>query len=151
MSGRISAMMMAFGLTIIGAGLAAATPQGSAIPAVPPYHSSPPAKPFPATLDPKQFPDAVNHNVYAFAAKIKPVLYQQPCYCGCDREAGHRSLLDCFVDTHASVCSTCKEEGLYAYLETKKGKTPAQIRAGIIKGEWKNVDMTPYTSVTPRH
>jgi len=149
MSGRIPAMMMAFALTIIGTALAAAAPQVSPIPPVPPYHSSRPTEPLPATLDPKQFPDAVNRNVYALAAKIKPVLYREPCYCGCDRDAGHLSLLDCFVDTHASVCSTCKEEGVYAYLMTRKGKTPAQIRAGIIKGEWKSVDMTPYTSVAP--
>ena len=54
---------------------------------IPSYHAYALKPPFPATLDPKQFPDALNRNVYALAAKIKPVLYQQPCYCYCDRHA----------------------------------------------------------------
>ena len=33
------------------------------------------------------------------------------------------------------------KELFYAYEQTKLKKTPAQIRAGIIKGEWKSVDL----------
>jgi hypothetical protein len=33
------------------------------------------------------------------------------------------------------------EEAVYAYQETKKGKTPAQIRAGIERGEYQTVDL----------
>jgi hypothetical protein len=33
------------------------------------------------------------------------------------------------------------KEAFYAYFETKKGKTPKQIREGIIKGEWKALDL----------
>jgi hypothetical protein len=29
---------------------------------------------------------------------------------------------------------------------TQKKKTPAQIRAAIIRGDWKTVDMIPYTT-----
>jgi len=111
---------------------------------VPSYHAYALKPPIPATLDPKQFPDALNQNVYALAAKIKPVLYQQPCYCYCDRHAGHKSLLDCYASTHGSECDVCQKEAVLAYQLTKKGKTPGQIRAAIIRGDWKSVDMNPY-------
>ncbi|HEV2351486.1 MAG TPA: CYCXC family (seleno)protein [Terriglobia bacterium] len=117
---------------------------------VPPYHpDSPPAKDLPTTLDPMKFPDAITQNAYAMAAKIKPVLYQQPCYCHCDKELGHGSLLDCFTGMHAAVCNVCKWEGIYAYQQSMKKKTPAQIRAGILKGEWKKVDLMKYRSYNP--
>lgn len=117
---------------------------------VPPYHAeAPPAKELPDTLDPMKFPDAITQNAYAMAAKIKPVLYQQPCYCHCDKELGHGSLLDCFAGMHAAVCNVCKWEGIYAYTQTKKKKTPAQIREGILKGEWKKVDLTKYAKYSP--
>ena len=33
------------------------------------------------------------------------------------------------------------KEVFYAYEQTKLKKTPAQIRAGIIKGDWKTIDL----------
>jgi hypothetical protein len=117
---------------------------------VPAYHSEVPAGPMPATLAPETFTDVSVQNAYALAAKIKKVLYQQPCYCYCDRHAGHGSLLDCYTGKHAAECGVCLREGLYAYEQTKKGKTPTQIREGIEKGEWKTVDMTKYqTPIAP--
>jgi Protein of unknown function with PCYCGC motif len=120
----------------------AATP--SAQDDTPAYHATAPTGPLPATLDPKQFSDARTQNIYALAAKEKSVLYQQPCYCHCDREVGHTSLLDCFGDNHGSVCDVCKKEAAYSYQQTKLGKTPAEIRAGIMAGKWKQVDLKKY-------
>ena len=111
---------------------------------VPSYHAYVLKPPYPATLDPKQFPDAMNRNVYALAAKIKPVLYQQPCYCYCDRHAGHKSLLDCFTSEHGSQCDICQKEAILSYQLAQKGKTPGQIRAAIIHGDWKLVNLNPY-------
>ena len=111
---------------------------------IPAHHEAPPKGPLPATLDPQLFPDAQNQNIYALAAKEKKILYQQPCYCHCDREVGHHSLLDCYVDRHASVCATCKMEAVFAYQEWKKGKTAAQIRQEIIDGKWRTVDLSAY-------
>src|SRR5258708_15078289 len=119
--------------------LSAAVVQG-----VPFSHAYAVNPPFQVVLDLKQFPDALNQNVYALAAKIKPVLYQQPCYCYCDRHAGHKSLLDCYASMHGSECDVCQKEAVLAYQLTKKGKTPGQIRAAIIRGDWKSVDMNPY-------
>jgi hypothetical protein len=115
---------------------------------VPSYHAYELKPPFPATLDPNQFPDAVVRNVYTLAGKIKPVLYQQPCYCYCDRHAGHKSLLDCFASKHGSECDVCLKEAALSYQMTKKGKTPAQVRAAIIRGDWKSLDMGPYATGT---
>src|ERR1700731_5479138 len=76
-------------------------------------------------------------HAYELAAKIPKVLYQQPCYCYCDRSMGHKSLHSCFSSTHGAECETCLKELYYTYAMNKQGKTPRQIRAGIIKGEWK--------------
>ena len=162
MTGRHLAVLLAFSLTLTSAGLAQLLPlmlpdvdaagaqmqmgmSDSADQGIPSYHAYALKPPIPVTMDPKQFPDALNRNIYALAAKIKPVLYQQPCYCYCDRHSGHKSLLDCYVSTHGSECDICQKEAVLAYQQTQKGKTPAQIRAAIIRGDWKSVDLQPYS------
>jgi hypothetical protein len=77
---------------------------------------------------------------YKLAAKIPEVIYQMPCYCFCER-IGHGSLHTCFESTHGAHCGICMKEVFYASQQTKLKKTPAQIRAGIIKGDWKSVDL----------
>jgi hypothetical protein len=37
------------------------------------------------------------------------------------------------------------KEVIYSYEQTKKGQTPAQIRAGIERGDWQTVDMEKAT------
>jgi hypothetical protein len=116
---------------------------------VPAFHASVPAGPLPATMSPTFFTDPVAQNAYSVAARIKKVLYQQPCYCHCDRSQGHGSLLDCFVSKHAAACGICEREDFYAYEQSHKGKTGAQIREGIERGDWQGVDMTKYASPLP--
>jgi hypothetical protein len=111
---------------------------------VPAFHAQPPTGALPDTLDPARFENPIVKNTYAVAAKVKKVLYQQPCYCHCDRSQGHSSLLDCFTSTHGSMCNICLGEALYSYEQVRKGKTPAQIRDGIQKGEWQHVDSAKY-------
>ena len=115
---------------------------------VPAYNSQPPAKgtKLPPVLSGGQltgpnFQYPWQVKVYKEAATIQPVLYQLPCYCHCDRALGHTSLHSCFEGTHGAACSTCMREAVYSYQQTKKGKTPTQIRAGIELGEWQNVDL----------
>ncbi len=79
-------------------------------------------------------------HAYVLAAKIPGVLNQMPCYCYCER-IGHKSLHTCFESEHGAHCGVCMKEVYYAYQETKLKKTPAQIRAGIIKGDWKSIDL----------
>ncbi len=107
----------------------------------PAYHRHSPRGPLPATLPPSQFSDPRVQAVYAMAAKIEKVLYQQPCYCRCDRELGHTSLLSCYIGTHASVCQVCLMEAAFAYQQTKKGQTPAQIRHEIKRGDWRTLNL----------
>lgn len=116
---------------------------------VPAFHNTVPDGPLPATMNPSTFNDAVAQNAYRLAARIKKVLYQQPCYCHCDRSQGHGSLLDCYVGKHAAVCGVCEREGFYAYEQSHKGKTAAQIREGIVHGDWQQVDITKYKSPLP--
>jgi|SRR5689334_7469567 uncharacterized protein with PCYCGC motif len=116
---------------------------------IPAYHAQAPKGELPETLKPEYFPDPLVKNAYAVAARIKKTLYQQPCYCHCDRSKGHTSLLDCFASEHGSGCGTCIYEDLYTYEQVHKDKTAAQIREGIIKGEWKSVDAAKYRQPLP--
>jgi hypothetical protein len=116
---------------------------------VPAFHNTVPAGQLPATLSPSLFTDPIAQNAYSIAAHIKKILYQQPCYCHCDRSQGHGSLLDCYVSKHAAVCGICEREDFYAYEQSHNGKTGAQIREGIERGDWQGVDMTKYLIAMP--
>lgn len=116
---------------------------------VPAFHSEPPTDALPATMSADNFTDPVVENAYTLASRVKKVLYQEPCYCHCDRSQGHGSLLDCFVSKHGSGCDICVREDLYSYEQTRKGKTPTQIRQGIIRGEWQSVDVSKYQTPPP--
>lgn len=158
MKGKSFTIGVLIGLTLTASGLVPLRPAllaqsssqmqmgGATDQGIPSYHAYAATPPIPSTLDPKQFPDALNRNVYALAGRIRPVLFQQPCYCYCDRSVGHKSLLDCFGSTHGTQCDICQKEAVYAYQQTQKGKTPSQIRGGIIRGEWNSVDLKPYMS-----
>jgi hypothetical protein len=127
----------------------ATSPKSAADESVPAFHAEAPQGELPATMNPDLFTEPVVQNAYAVAAKIKKALYQQPCYCHCDRSQGHKSLLDCFASKHGSGCGTCIYEDFYTYEQLGKGKTAAQIRAAIIKGEWKSTDATKYQQPLP--
>lgn len=113
---------------------------------IPAYNAAAPGKAVPAIMSGQQltgpyFEHSYQVIAYKMAAKVANVLYQQPCYCRCDREMGHNSLHSCFEGLHGAACSTCMREAVYTYQQTRKGRTPAQIRAGIERGEWQNVDL----------
>ncbi len=117
---------------------------------VPAYNAGAPRQALPPILSGTQltglyFQHPYQVVAYKMAAKIPNVLHQQPCYCRCDRSMGHNSLHSCFEGTHGAACSTCMQEGVYAYQQTKLGKTPMQIRAGIERGEWHQVDLEKAT------
>lgn len=120
---------------------------------IPAYNAKPPAKgtKLPAILQPEQLwgengQYKYQTHAYQLAAKIPVVLHQQPCYCYCDR-MGHNSLHSCFENTHGAQCATCLKELYYSYAMHEKGKTAAQIRQGIIKGEWRQVDLQSAASM----
>lgn len=88
----------------------------------------------------EEFKEPYQVHAYELAAKIPSVIYQLPCYCYCER-IGHNSLHTCFESTHGAHCGICMKEVYYAYQQTQLKKTPAQIRAGIVKGDWKSIDL----------
>lgn len=112
---------------------------------IPPYHkSAKDAKPTPQILPASAFSGRpLVARAYQIANEIPLVLAQQPCYCHCDKEFGHGSLLDCFASTHTAGCGICMGETFFAYQMTKQGKTPAEIRAAIIRGEWRTATVNP--------
>lgn len=114
----------------------------------PAYHAQPPAKgqQLPAVLTEAQLIQRGIDNpavlaAYRAAAKAPNVLYQQPCYCHCDRSQGHTSLHSCFENLHGSGCGTCMQEALFAYSMSKKGWTAKQIRDGILKGQYTSISL----------
>lgn len=113
---------------------------------VPAYHAAPPAKPMAPVMSGEQltgpyFTHSYQVTAYKMAEKIPEVLHQLPCYCRCDRALGHKSLHSCFEGTHGAACATCMREAVYAYQQTKLGKTPTEIRGAIERGEWQSVDV----------
>jgi len=78
---------------------------------VPAFHNEPPQGPLPGTVSPTEFSDVVVQNAYILAARVKRILYQQPCYCHCDRSQGHKSLLDCFASKHGAECGVMHARG----------------------------------------
>jgi hypothetical protein len=130
-------LILVFVVTLVAAGQSG----------TPAYNPAPPAKgaKLPPILPPEQlwganFQQPYQKKAYLLAAKIPDVIYQQPCYCYCDR-IGHNSLHSCYESTHAANCGACLKELYYTYEQTQKHKTPQQIRQGIIQGEWKSVDL----------
>ena len=116
---------------------------------VPAFHAQAPQGELPATVNPELFTDPVVQSAYTVASRIKKTLYREPCYRHCDRSQGHGSLLDCFASKHGAGCNICIAEDFYAYEQSRNGKTAAQIRAGIINGEWQSVDFTKYQKTLP--
>ena len=115
---------------------------------VPAYHASAPLKvsSLPpilagAELTGSNFRYPWQVHVYQQVARVSSVAYQLPCNCRCDRALGHTSLRSCFEGLHGAECSTCAQEGFYAYQQTKLGKTPAQIREGIARHEYETIDL----------
>jgi hypothetical protein len=128
-------------ISIAGSAQWVAQPNG-----VPAFNAKPPAKgtnlpPILSGAQLENFQHPVQVKAYQAAAKLPAVFHQLPCYCYCDRHAGHKSLRTCFESEHGANCSTCMKEALFAEQQTKLGKTPAQIRAAIIRGDFEKIDL----------
>ena len=76
----------------------------AASPRIPSFHqNAEAARPFPRAVSPERFEGyPVVQAAYRAAAKFPEVLVQQPCYCHCDRSAGHGSLADCWANDHGA-------------------------------------------------
>jgi hypothetical protein len=119
------------------------------------YHIDPPAGPLPPTLDPEWF--AANrpaYVVYAIAARIPGLLYQQPCYCPCDKAEGHTSLLDCYTHSHGTACHICQKGAIFVYEHANAGETAAGIREAMQrafeKGDLWRIDIDKFAEAYDR-
>jgi hypothetical protein len=79
------------------------------------------------TLDPQRFQGVVRQ-AYGVAERDPALLAQMHCYCGCDRQEGHKNLLDCFRDEHGSKCAICVGEARDAAAMAARGVPVDQIR-----------------------
>ncbi len=120
----------------------------------PAYNTKPPAKgeKLPPILSEMQLGgqgprEPFAYHAYQLAAKITHLIYQQPCYCRCDRNMQHKSLHSCFSSTHGAECYTCLQELYYSYQMFKLKKTASQIRQGIMHGDYRSVDLKTAISI----
>ena len=81
-------------------------------------------------LDPMLFKGPVR-DAYRNARENPALFSQLHCYCGCDKEFGHRSLLDCFRDTHGSRCEICVGEAIEATRLAAQGVPVDRIRDAL--------------------
>ncbi len=70
---------------------------------------------------------------YRIAKEIPEIIDSLYCYCDCKKHFGHKSLLTCYVDLHASRCQICMDEAIVAYKLYKEGKDVVEIRRIIDK------------------
>jgi Protein of unknown function with PCYCGC motif len=144
MKNHLLILTLFIGTEVSSAILAGGSPQDAD--SIPAYHHSPPSGPLRETLDPALFAD--DHGAYVayfLANKIREVLYQEPCYCYCNKDRGHQSLLDCFTNRHGRFCNVCRMEVIYAYFKTREGKTPSEIREGMSRSEAWKIDLERVT------
>jgi Protein of unknown function with PCYCGC motif len=92
--------------------------------------ASDPAAQLRVTLDPNGFQGNVRE-AYEVAARDPALLSQLHCYCGCDKSLGHKSLLDCYRDDHASRCGICMGEARDAEPMARQGMSVEQIRDAL--------------------
>lgn len=108
-----------------------AHPDGAPLPAIP-YDGYPASRPMP-----------VVRAAYEFAAKHPEILRYMPCFCACDKSAGHRGNHDCFVkkrdaqgrvtewDSHGYGCAVCLDVAKDAMLMYNSGASVGSIRDAI--------------------
>jgi hypothetical protein len=138
---RNTVMITIVGLTWLVFSQTAPEEHGMRVPA---YHASSSSGQLPPIVPASKIKGVQAKNAYIVAGKIPEILYQQPCYCYCDRSSGHKSLHDCFVNHHGSSCSVCQREVFFAYEQHVHGRTAAEIRQGIMNADWADMDISRY-------
>lgn len=118
-----------------------------------------PLPPIPYEGYPSPRPMSVVNAVYEFAARHPEVLNYMPCFCGCERSAGHVGNHDCFVkrrnaqgrvtewDSHGYGCAICIDVGRDAMQMFNAGASVSSIRAAI---DTKYKTRFPTSTPTPK-
>ena len=76
-------------------------------------------------------------SAYKVAQEKPDLLDAMYCYCYCKKTIGHKSLLSCFTDGHASKCTICQDQAFYAKRMQDKGLDIGQIRKEVDKKFWR--------------
>lgn len=104
-------------------------------------------------------PMQVVQATYEFAARHPDVLQYMPCFCGCDKSAGHKSNADCFVrrraadgrilewDSHGYGCAVCIDVARDSMQMFNSGAPVSSIRTAI---DGKYGARVPSTMPTPK-
>jgi len=117
--------------------------------AVPAYHAQAPQENVPAKMIPIFFTDTPScRTLTQWRQKSKRRFTNRALLLlfNCDRSSRPTTICGLLCQQHGSGCGTCIYEDFLHFEQLGKGKTAAQIRAAIIKGEWKSVDATKYIS-----
>lgn len=85
-----------------------------------------------ATLSPYYFNGPVAA-AYRIVQEIPEVIDSLYCYCDCKLHMGHKSLLTCYVDTHAVRCDICLDEVYMARELHDQGADVVAIRKAVDK------------------
>lgn len=89
-----------------------------------------------ATLRPSLFRGRVA-KAYSIAQESRELLDSIYCYCHCERNFGHKSLLTCFVDRHASECNICQDQAIFASSRVHDGFSIRQVRKAVDQKFWR--------------
>ncbi len=68
---------------------------------------------------------------YTAAREMPEVFDGLMCYCQCEKNFGHRSLLTCYESEHAAACDICLTEGTMAADMHRRGISLDDIRRAI--------------------
>jgi hypothetical protein len=76
-------------------------------------------------------------SAYKIAQENPDLMDSMYCYCYCKKTIGHKSLLSCFTDGHASKCTICQDQAFYAKIMQDKGLDIGQIRKEVDRKFWR--------------
>lgn len=74
---------------------------------------------------------------YKVAQASPELLDHMYCFCYCKKTIGHKSLLSCFTDKHASKCTICQDQAFYAKILYDKGMDLGQVRKEVDRKFWR--------------
>jgi hypothetical protein len=76
-------------------------------------------------------------SAYKVAQENPELMDAMYCYCYCKKTIGHKSLLSCFTDKHATKCGICQDQAFYAKRMQDKGLDIGQVRKEVDKKFWR--------------
>jgi Protein of unknown function with PCYCGC motif len=76
-------------------------------------------------------------SAYEVARENPELLDHMYCFCYCKKTIGHKSLLSCFADMHASKCTICQDQAFYAKKLQDKGLDLGEVRKEVDRKFWR--------------